>query len=109
MDRIVHGVAKSRTRLSDLHSHSGKQVLRKVFFSSSLYMALLRQQDAAEVVGSDTSEGSGQVGEGMCPKAISGSQAARCNRFGAERRGEAPLRAVVSPTAARPGPGRGLR
>lgn len=37
----------------------------------------------------------GQVGEGMCPKALSGSQAARCNRFGAERRGEAPLRAVM--------------
>ena len=46
----------------------------------------------------------GQVGEGMRPKAIiSGSQAARCNRFWAGRRGEAPLR------AARPGPGRGLR
>ena len=38
----------------------------------------------------------GQVGEGMRPKAIiSGSQAARCNRFWAGRRGEAPLRAVV--------------
>ena len=102
MDRMVHGVAKSRTRLSSLRLHfSGKQVLREVFFSSPLYMAPLRQRDAAGVVGSNTSEDSrvcrscgpvGQVGEGVCPKATSGSRAARCDRLGAERRGRgAPL------------------
>ena len=102
MDCIVHGVAKSQTRLSNLHFHfSGKQVLREVFFSSPLYRAPLRQQDAAGVVGSNTSEDLrvcrscgpvGQVGEDMCPKATSGSRAARCDRLQAERRGrEAPL------------------
>ena len=59
---IVHGVAKSRTGLGALHCHfSGKQVLREVFFSSPLYMALLRQQDAAGVVGSSASEDSKSV------------------------------------------------
>ena len=33
-------------------------MLREVFFSSPLYMALLRQRDAAGVVGSNTSEDS---------------------------------------------------
>lgn len=32
----------------------------------------------------------GQVGEGVCPKATSGSRAARCDRLGAEREGERP-------------------